>query len=410
MSPSQRRRVAVVMAAHFVASFAALGVPPYFGKMLALSLGEQRSWLAGLLYVLPTVLTAVSSPFWGRLADRVGARPMLIRAQLGLALGFLLAGHATSTPLFAVALVVQGLVGGTFGASNTFLATFLAGRNLRDSLTLMQGSARAALVVAPIVVGLALPVGDPVRIYQHLFWLPLAAVFLILWVTPKREEPEAGESGPKQPEASVSRPAFGAGEVFALQFLFTFSTVVTFPYFLAHAERVPGAGARGVAGALFALPHFVYLLGAAPLSRRVRERPRVLFAASLLVLALSLVGQSQASSLPTLAAARLLMGLAMTVCFISLHGFVADVVREGSAGKAFGWFEASNKWGGVAAGVAAGGVSAAWGLSSPFLLGAAGAAVAAAYVLHRVARTALDVQARPTLGEKEGTHHVEHAR
>jgi MFS family permease len=395
VSPAQKRQVAVVMAAHFVAAFAALGVPPYFGKMLAVSLGEQRAWLPGLLYVLPTVLTAVSSPFWGRMADRLGARPMLLRAQLGLALGFLLAGHASSTLLFAVALVLQGLVGGTFGASNAFLATFLQGRNLRDSLTLMQGSARAALVVAPIAVGLLLPAGDPLRVYQLLCWLPLAAVLLTLVVRPGGKEPTPGEAAPRI-GAAVDRPAFTAGEVFGLQFLFTFATVATFPYFLPHAEHVPGAGARGVAGALFALPHLVYLLGAAPLSRRVRERPLGLFAGALLVLAVSLVAQAEAGSLLTLVGARLFMGLAMTACFIALHGFVADVVHEGSAGKAFGWFEASSKWGGVAAGCAAGWASATWGLASPFLLGAAGAVGAAFYVLHRMTRTALAGQVRPT--------------
>lgn len=395
MSPAQKRQVAIVMAAHFVAAFAALGVPPYFGKMLTVSLGEQRAWLPGMLYVLPTVLTAVSSPFWGRMADRLGARPMLLRAQLGLALGFLLAGHASSTLLFAVALVLQGLVGGTFGASNAFLATFLQGRNLRDSLTLMQGSARAALVVAPIAVGLLLPVGDPLRVYQYLCWLPLAAVLLTLVAKPGAKESTPGEATPRA-TASVDRPAFTAGEVFGLQFLFTFATVVTFPYFLPHAEHVPGAGARGVAGALFALPHLVYLLGAAPLSRRVRERPLALFAGALLVLCVSLVAQAEAGGLLMLVGARLLMGLAMTACFISLHGFVADVVHEGSAGKAFGWFEASSKWGGVAAGCAAGLVSSAWGLASPFLLGAAGAVGAAFYVLHRMNRAALAGQVRPT--------------
>ena len=394
MMAARKWQVAAVMAAHFVAAFAALGVPPYFGKMLAVSLGEQRAWLPGLFYVLPTVLTAVSSPFWGRMADRLGARPMLLRAQLGLALAFLLAGFASSTPLVAASLVLQGLVGGTFGASNAFLATFLQGRDLRDSLTLMQGSARAALVVAPIAVGFLLPVGDPIRVYQLLFWLPLAAVLVTFGVKPLGKEPTPGEAAPRV-EASVDRPALTAGEVFALQFLFTFATVVTFPYFLPHAEQVPGAGARGMAGVLFALPHLVYLLGAAPLSRRVRERPLALFAGALGVLAVSLVAQAAAPSLPSLVVARLLMGLAMTVCFIALHGFVADVVREGRAGKAFGWFEASSKWGGVAAGCAAGGVSAAWGLASPFLLGAVGAVGAAVYVVQRMSRTAPVGQVRP---------------
>lgn len=396
MSPSQKRRVGAVLVAHFVASFAALGVPPYFGKMLAESLAERRGWLPGVLYVLPTVLTALSSPFWGRLADRLGARPMLLRAQLGLAAGFLLAGHASSTALFAAALVVQGLAGGTFGASNAFLATFLAGRDLRDGLTLMQGSARAALVVAPVVVGVLLPEGDPLRVYQLLCWLPLAGLLVTLWVSPGGEAPAATTPAPKGDGAQPPRAALAAGDVFALQLLFTFATVVTFPYFLPHAGRLPGATAPGVAGALFALPHAVYLVGSAAMSRRVRERPVVLLVGALLALALSELAQAQASRLAVLAGARLVMGVAMTVCFIALHGLVADVVRDGRAGQTLGWFEASSKWGGVVAGVVAGAASAAWGLASPFLLGAAGAAGAAAYAWYRGTRTAIAGQGLPT--------------
>ena len=55
--------VPAVMAGHFVASFAALGMPPFFGLVLEQSLHNDARFLAGWLYVLPTLLAALSSPW-----------------------------------------------------------------------------------------------------------------------------------------------------------------------------------------------------------------------------------------------------------------------------------------------------------------------------------------------------------
>jgi hypothetical protein len=76
-------------------------------------------------------------------------------------------------------------------------------------------------------------------------------------------------------------------------------------------------------------------------------------------------------SLAALIAWRVQMGLAMTTGFIALHGLIAAVVHGGNAGRAFGWFESSSKWGAVAAGLSAGFAAQVFSLNAPFLLGAA---------------------------------------
>lgn len=50
-----RRQVHAVAACYFVASFAALGLPPYLTQILP-ELGDGAARWAGLLYVVPTVL------------------------------------------------------------------------------------------------------------------------------------------------------------------------------------------------------------------------------------------------------------------------------------------------------------------------------------------------------------------
>ncbi|NUT14943.1 MAG: MFS transporter [Cupriavidus sp.] len=382
MSVQTRQVVAVVMLCHFIAAFAALGMPPFFALILQRSLHNDVPWLAGAFYVVPTLLAAVSAPWWGRLADRFGKKPLLLRAQLGLAASFLLASYANSSFTFLAALVLQGVLGGTFSASNAYLATVASGTTLTRSLTAMQWSARAALVAAPACLGLWMGAESPIVLYRWLAVLPLAAAALIAWLPAG----DAASSGARRPSAGPPGPTADAPatprQIYVLQFAFVFATVVTFPYFIPDMQqRMPGLS-TATAGLLFGLPHLVYLAAAPLLSRRLGLAPSLgLLATAYGTLVLTLLAQAAPLGLPALVAWRLLMGTAMTVGFIALHALVASVVHAGNAGRTFGWFESSSKWGGVAAGLAAGAAVSIAGPSAPYLLGAALLAPTVGYLL-----------------------------
>lgn len=374
---STRAVVALVMLCHFVAAFAALGMPPFFALILEESLHSEAKYLAGWFYVVPTLFLALSSPWWGRLADRCGKKPLLIRAQLGLAASFLLAGFASNVWIFLLALILQGVLGGTFAAANAYLATMASGGALTRSLTAMQWSARAALVVAPACLGLWMEIGSPIQIYRYLALLPLAAALLALCLPDTPRQDIAADEGRRRPRIAEATPA----QIYALQFAFVFATVATFPYFIPHVQRqfpeLPGTWT----GLLFGLPHLVYL-GTAPLLARWLGAGRSLATVGIafIVLIVSLVGQIHPSSLVWLFGWRLVMGIAMTAGLIGLHALIAGVVKSGSAGRAFGWFESSSKWGAVGAGLAAGVAAAVAGPGATFLIGAIATAIAIAYV------------------------------
>jgi MFS family permease len=379
--------IGVVMLCHFVAAFAALGMPPFFALILERSLHSGQPFLAGWLYVVPTFCTAISSPWWGRLADRYGKKRLLLRAQLGLAASFLLASYAPNVEWFVAALVLQGLLGGTFSASNAYLATVVSGAALMRSLTLMQWSARAAMVVAPVGLGLLLAqAASPLQLYRWLAVLPLCAAAGI-WLLPAGGD--AAAKVERKPALAVLAAA-SARQVYLLQWLFVFATVATMPYFVSyvHATAVstPASDAAvstpAMAGLLFGLPHLVYLLFAVPLSRWLgRSHLLATMAGACALLALALLGQawSGGAQWQLLAAWRLLMGLGMTLAYLALHGLIASLVSHANAGHTFGWFESSAKWGAVAAGLAAGLVVQQAGLRAPFIVGAAVMLVCAVY-------------------------------
>src|SRR5262249_39754155 len=147
----------VIFFSQFIAALSALGMPPFFALFLKKSFGsETLIWgipLAGILFVVPTFFSGLTSPFWGRLADRFGKKRLLLRAQFGLAFSFLIAGYATNPFEFFLALLAQGILGGTFAASKAYLGSLLEGEHLARGLNWMEASPRAALVLGPFLVG-----------------------------------------------------------------------------------------------------------------------------------------------------------------------------------------------------------------------------------------------------------------
>ncbi|TGB14710.1 MFS transporter [Streptomyces sp. MZ04] len=367
-----RRQVHAVAACYFVASFAALGLPPFLTEILP-GLGDATARWAGLLYVVPTVFGALGAPLWGRAADRYGRKRLLLRAQLGLAVSFLLAGWADSLGAFTAALVLQGILGGTFAASNGFLAAALTGPSLSRALTLMQGAARAALVLAPIAVGSLAPWISPHRQYALLAVLPLAAAaMLALLPEPGAEPAEAAVTGRQDAEG----PLTPLTALYAFEFAFVFSTVISFPYLIALIEdRIPGVSPVA-SGALFALPHLCYLLFAMRVHRLFERRPGPGIAAGFALVALGLAGHGAADSLPAFVGVRLLLGAGLTLGLVSLSVLAADCAKGRPPGGMFGSLELVSKGGAVAAGLAAAAGSSLFGPSAPVLTGTVIALVA----------------------------------
>ncbi|NEA55486.1 multidrug efflux MFS transporter [Streptomyces sp. SID13666] len=388
-----RRQVHAVAACYFVASFAALGLPPYLTSILP-ELGDPTAHWAGLLYIVPTVFGGLAAPLWGRLADRYGRKRLLLRAQFGLALSFLLAGAADSLPTFTAALVLQGILGGTFAATNGYLAAGLDGTRLSWALTLMQGSARAALVAAPIVVGTLSPWLSPHRQYALLALLPLGAAAMLLALPEPRETVVVMEKprAEQQMTAPVAEPAAAAPpvtaqrgllrELYIFEFAFVFSTVISFPYLIALlGDRISGISPV-VSGSLFALPHLCYLLFAAPVHSAFRNRPRLGIALGFTAVTAGLAGHAVAGSLITFTAVRLLLGAGLTLGLVGLSLLAADAVQGRSPGRMFGSLEFVSKGGAVAAGVVAALGNSAFGPTAPVLAGTAVALITVAAAVH----------------------------
>lgn len=375
MTLVQRKQLVIVLLCHFTAALVALGMPPFFGLILSDAFAVKGTQWVGWFYVIPTVCAALAAPLWGKAADRWGRRWSLLRAQLGLALGFALAGLAPEVWIFLGALVLQGFLGGTFAASSAYLSTSLKGGDLSRGLNWMQGSARAAMVLAPVLFGALISVFPAQDIYLYLALLPILAALLLGFATsadrPKPDAVASGETASEQPTRTAPTPPKEWQRLWAVQFAFSFSMVATFPYFIPWVQQEAGIDALR-AGMLYSLPHLVYLIALwAPFGKKVVWGNKTGLAVGFLLMALSYAGQAWSDSLAGLAVWRVVMGVGMTLGFFVLHGWIAQLTRTDCAGRTFGALDSIGKWAGVAAGLAAGVLSGPAGLSAPLWMGAA---------------------------------------
>lgn len=371
-----RQTIFITVLGHFGAAFAALCMPPFYAHILQQNFSSQALVMAGWYFTLPTLAAAISNPLWGKLADRIGIRASLIRAHWGLCLSFIITGMARTPWEFAFGLTLQGLLGGTFAASNAFLASFLPGKRLATLLSVMQGSARTALFAGPAIIGLFSDGQNLLHIFFYLAVFPGLAG-LILYLLPARASTTAAHATTGSIGSTGSAPAptgtgtLSASSLYRYQALFTIGTVLTYPYFvidMAQRLNMPATWA----GALFGLPHALFLVLAWPIGRHVNfSNAQTALARFSALTCAGLLLQVMANNLPLLATGRILMGTGMTGAYLAINSLAASTTKKTSAGQHFGKLEGANKWGAVMAGILASGLATSMSYTAPIWLACA---------------------------------------
>jgi len=132
-----------------------LGLPflPLYIQSLGVRDPQTAALWAGASATASGVAMAVMAPVWGRLADRFGAKAMVLRATFG---GVVVVGAmglvGGPVPLLLLRLL-QGLLTGTVSASNTLVASTIPERRLGFGMGLMQTAVFAGAAGGPLIGG-----------------------------------------------------------------------------------------------------------------------------------------------------------------------------------------------------------------------------------------------------------------
>jgi MFS transporter, DHA1 family, multidrug resistance protein len=149
------RNVAILWLAELVAIMGMSLVMPFlplYLNELGVTGDATRLW-AGWVSGANFLCAALLAPVWGTLADRVGRKPMAVRALIGLAVAVALMGFAQNVyQLFALRLL-QGAFGGFVAAAIALAGTMVPRERLGAALGFLQTAIVGGHLVGPLLGG-----------------------------------------------------------------------------------------------------------------------------------------------------------------------------------------------------------------------------------------------------------------
>ena len=154
-----RRNLAALWLAEFTAilgfSFAFPFLPLFLHRELHIPNGPQLAFWSGISAGATGFALALTSPIWGRLADRYGRKPMLVRAMIGGGISVGLMGLAQSALQLTALRGVQGASSGTVAAATALVATETPAAHLAWALGILSSAISLGNAAGPAAGGLA---------------------------------------------------------------------------------------------------------------------------------------------------------------------------------------------------------------------------------------------------------------
>jgi MFS transporter, DHA1 family, multidrug resistance protein len=149
---------------------------PYLA-LIVQDLGAQRhleTWVGAVAGGFFTV-SFLLAPVWGAFADHFGRRTMVLRAGLGMGIGFALVGWAPSLGWFVPLFMLVGSCNGYVPAAITLVATNTPRRRMGGALATLQSAALVGTTCGPAVGAL---LAGSLPHARDLFWVSSAAALL----------------------------------------------------------------------------------------------------------------------------------------------------------------------------------------------------------------------------------------
>ena len=169
------------------------------------------AFVVGVLMGIFAFGQMTTAPYWGRLSDRIGRKPVMIISQGISTLAFLTFAVADSVWLLLVCRFLQGVGGGSLGAVSAYVSDAVGPQERAKALGWITACTSAGVMVGPAIGSLTV---------GYAKWAPglIAALFCVanivftsIWLTEAKARPEKVGSKPRpkiagQLKAVLTRP------------------------------------------------------------------------------------------------------------------------------------------------------------------------------------------------------------
>lgn len=315
---------------------------PFYGEFY-----QATPAMVGLLMATYSFTQFLAAPFWGRLSDRVGRRPVLLVSLAGAAAAYVWLGLAESLWMLFAARAVGGFMAGNISAAFAYVADVTSRDDRAKGMGMIGAAFGLGFIAGPAIGGL-LAGPDPVHADFHtpaFAAASMSAVALLLALMTLKESLAADvrkrlAEAPRQTRLAMFRDALkrpNVGLLIGLTFLATFVFAGLESTFAMWSRRQFGWGPEQN-GYLFA---FVGLLSAGiqggligRLARRFGEARLIIQGAAALAIGVALIPFSH--DLPWLLLAMVIAAYGFSVISPSLSSLISLQVGDDEQGGIMG--------------------------------------------------------------------------
>ena len=340
---------------------------------LSPELGADRMDIA-LIIVAYASCAGIAGPFWGRLSDRVGRKPVIMVCLAGAAMAYVMLGLASQLWMVYAARAFAGLMAGNFGVASAMIADITRPENRARGMGVIGAAFGLGLVLGPVLGGLLTVDGSftlPCIVAGGMSVLAIiaAAVFLPESNTREKRDAHRAQLESTQRESVYQLLRRTGNRMLVFQYVLHNSCVSATTYLVPlWTAELLGWGAREV-GILFGVQGAIMVVMQGgmigPLVRVLGEWPFLRLTTGCLVVGLALA--IYARDMPAMVMATFIIMTAATLCMPLLNAITTHRAPAVSRGRMMGTTSAASSWGRVVgpllagAGLANAGFSVAWG-------------------------------------------------
>jgi len=311
---------------------------------------EHLELWSGVLFSAAFFAGAMSSPFWGRVADKYGRKPMIIRAGFFLFVIYTLTAFVTNPYQLFALRIMQGLLTGFIPGAIALVGTNTPNNKVGYALSMISTASASGGIVGPLLGGvIAELVGNRLAFASAGFFVLLATVLVFIWVKEEKFTPskEKGSVRMDFKVAFANRPFM---MVLILTVITSCSIMTVEPILPLYIIKLGGStdNTSLLAGIVFSLPGIASALFA-PYWGKWADKVgfhRVLVI-GLLGGGIGTLAQILFSHILGFSIIRFVFGVFFCAVYPALNGLVVKSTPENFRGRAFGLSQTSNQIGGM---------------------------------------------------------------
>lgn len=343
----------------------------------------------GLLMASFSAMQFVFAPFWGRLSDRIGRKPVLVGGLVGTAGSYALFALSDSLPLLFASRLLAGFFGANVSTAQAYIADVTTPENRAKGMGLIGAAFGLGFCLGPLFGGELTHISAAAPGW-FAAGLSLAAAifgFVTLREPPRPAEPVTRVFGFDQVRRAAAEPRLGMLYVLGFAFVAAFSSfeamftvfgLARFPEVFGLTQSVESASvaeilrAAPVTGRYLAGIGIVSAIIQGGLIRRLVPRfgETKLAIAGPAILGIGLLGLALAPSWGWVVAACLVLPVGFGLNNPSLSSLLSRAAPAAEQGSYLGLNQSIASLARMAGPIAAGLVFAYFGPTSPFVLGA----------------------------------------